>query len=559
VGGEEATGEVSHANGNANGTANGTANGSADPDSKKTPVQTGMEETKAEGGVKLSIIVMYLQAMGPWYYWIGAALAFVAQQVSSAATNIWIRNWANAYADKQVSFMSHRSRSPITHAPTLNGLGTCLNSGTCSWNFPYIAQPEDHFPLNYTYAAMQTSFVDNSGEVDSAYYLTVYAVLGIVFMVITFVREGFLFGGSLAASRRVHERLIQTVTHAKFRFFDQTPLGQLMNRFSKDIESVDQEVAPVAIGVVHCLASIITIVILISVITPGFLIAGTFITILYAAIGRFYLSSSRDLKRLESVHRSPLYQQFGETLSGMTTIRAYGDERRFIRENLAKINTQHRPFIYLWAANRWLAFRVDVVGALVAFFSGVFVLLRVGTIDAGAAGLALTYAVSFTENVLWFVRLYSANEQNMNSVERIKEYLDVDQEAAPVVPENRPPSNWPSQGSVEFVSYSTRYRPDFEKVLKNVTFKILPGEKVGVVGRTGAGKSSLALALFRALEAEEGKILIDDYDIGLIGLQDLRENIVMVPQGKSSASHVANSILIMNRPNIVHWHCPQQS
>jgi len=289
-------------------------------------------------------------------------------------------------------------------------------------------------------------------------------------------------------------------------------------------------VAPVAIGVVHCLASIITIVILISVITPSFLIAGFFIAVLYALIGMFYINSSRDLKRLESVHRSPLYQQFGETLSGMTTIRAYGDERRFIRENLTKINTQHRPFIYLWAANRWLALRIDVVGALVGFFTGIFVVRSVGRIDAGAAGLALTYAVTFTENVLWFVRLYSANEQNMNSVERVKEYLDVDQEAPAKIPENSPPSNWPSRGSVEFINYSTRYRPDFERVLRNITFKVLPGEKVGVVGRTGAGKSSLALALFRALEAEEGKVIVDDIDVGLIGLEDLRKNIVMVPQ-----------------------------
>jgi ABC-type multidrug transport system fused ATPase/permease subunit len=369
-----------------------------------------------------------------------------------------------------------------------------------------------------------------SSEVDAGYYLGVYAVLGVAYMFITLFREGVLFSGSIGASKRIHRQLMESITRAKFRFFDSTPLGQIMNRFSKDIEAIDQEVAPVAVGFVHCLFSIITIIILISAITPGFLIAGFFITILYFLIGRFYISSSRDLKRLESIQRSPLYQQFGETMSGTTTIRAYGDERRFIRDNLNKINTHSRPFIYLWAANRWLAFRVDVVGALVSFFAGAFVVTSVGKIDAGAAGLAMTYAVTFTENVLWFVRLYSSNEQNMNSVERIKEYLDVDQEADLIVEDNRPAANWPSKGSVEFIGYTTRYRSDFDPVLKNITFKVLPGEKVGVVGRTGAGKSSLALALFRALEAEQGKILIDDVDIGLIGLQDLRENIVMVPQ-----------------------------
>ncbi|KAH8733119.1 ABC transporter type 1, transmembrane domain-containing protein [Phaeosphaeriaceae sp. PMI808] len=512
-----------------NGKVNGSAeNGKSDSatDSKKKAANA-QEESKAEGGVKLSIIIMYLKAMGPWYYWLGATIAFIAAQISSVSTNLWIRTWANAYAEKGYAVLGHHNQSPITHAPTLSGMGTCMNSGTCNWNFPFSIQPKEE---QYSYNYMPKSFRIMDSNVDSTYFLFVYAILGLIFMFITFIREGFLFGGSLAASNRIHERLIQKVTHAKFRFFDQTPLGQLMNRFSKDIEAVDQEVAPVAIGVVHCLASVITIVILISVITPGFLIAASVISVVYFMIGRFYINSSRDLKRLESVHRSPLYQQFGETLSGMTTIRAYGDERRFIRENLAKVNTQHRPFIYLWASNRWLAFRVDVVGALVAFFSGAFVILSVGTIDAGAAGLALTYAVTFTENVLWFVRLYSANEQNMNSVERVKEYLDVEQEAPASIPETKPPSNWPSQGSVEFIGYSTRYRPDFDTVLKDVTFKILPGEKVGVVGRTGAGKSSMALALFRALEAEKGKILVDNIDIGLIGLQDLRENIVMVPQ-----------------------------
>jgi ABC-type multidrug transport system fused ATPase/permease subunit len=231
VGGEEADGETTHANGGANGAANGK-----DP---KTPASNTQEETKAEGGVKLSVIIMYLKAMGPWYYWIGASLAFAAQQVSSVSTNVWIRTWSEAYADKSVNTMGTHHQSSITHAPTLSGLGTCMKSGTCSWNMPLFNQPE---VKRWSYGGMQHSFTTMNSGVDTTYYLGVYAVLGGIFMLITFVREGFLFGGSLAASRRIHEQLIQKITHAKFRFFDQTPLGQLMNRFSKDIEAVDQEV-----------------------------------------------------------------------------------------------------------------------------------------------------------------------------------------------------------------------------------------------------------------------------------------------------------------------------
>lgn len=483
--------------------------------------KTADTETKATGAVKFTIVASYLRHMGGVIYWIIAALCFALQQVSQVATNVWIRQWANSYnkTEYMVAATGHRA-SPITHVQGGASGFNCLRSGSCLYNLPFWSQ-QVHDLGNFK--------VLNS-EVDVGYYLGVYAVLGLAFMIITLVRELVLFAGSLNASKRIHRQLMDRVTHARFRFFDSTPLGQIMNRFSKDIEAIDQELAPVAVGVVHCLFSLLTTVILISVITPAFLIAGFFIALIYFAIGKVYINASRDLKRLESVQRSPLYTQFGETLSGMTTIRAYGDERRFIRDNLHQVNTHSRPFIYLWAANRWLSFRVDFVSALVAFLTGVFVILAVGTIDAGAAGLAMTYAVTFTENVLWFVRLYASNEQNMNAVERVKEYLDVEQEAAPIVPDHRPEHNWPSAGAVEFVDYSTRYRSDFDFVLKKISFKILPGEKVGVVGRTGAGKSSLALALFRALEAEQGKILIDDMDIGLIGLQDLRENIVMVPQ-----------------------------
>ncbi|KAF2858147.1 hypothetical protein K470DRAFT_260069 [Piedraia hortae CBS 480.64] len=464
------------------------------------------DEKKAEGAVGLHIIWMYLKRMGGPVFWATAASCFAAQQVLQVATNVWIREWANAYTS-----LDSTASMNVMDSSSL----ACLRGRSCMLNMP----------KNGLIRATMYSHQVNVG-----YYLGVYAAIGAASMIITFLHEGILFYGSLSASTRIHRRLMERITHAKFRFFDSTPLGQIMNRFSKDIEALDQEVAPVATGVVHCLASIITIIVLISIITPGFLIAAVFITILYFVIGRLYINSSRDLKRLESVQRSPLYQQFGETLTGMTTIRAYGDEQRFIRKNLEQINTHSRPFIYLWGTNRWLAFRVDIVGALVSFFTGVFIIARTGAVDAGAAGLAMTYAVTFTENVLWFVRLYATNEQNMNSVERIKEYLDVEQEAPPFIEDYRPPAEWPSRGEVEFVGYSTKYRDNLEFVLKNISVKFQAGEKVGVVGRTGAGKSSLALAMFRALEAVEGKIVVDDIDIGLIGLNDLRSNIVMVPQ-----------------------------
>ncbi|KAG0129773.1 P-loop containing nucleoside triphosphate hydrolase protein [Tuber indicum] len=323
--------------------------------------------------------------------------------------------------------------------------------------------------------APSITIADNIDDINLVYYLGVYALIGFAYTFVSFLREAIVFYGSLVASKNIHNRLLYNVMRAKFRFFDSTPLGRIINRFSKDMEAVDQE-------------------------------------------------------RLESIQRSPLYQHFGETLSGISTIRAFGDERRFVRDNLSKIDNHHRPFFYLWACNRWLGFRVDIAGALVSFFAGAFVVLSVGKIDAGLAGLSLTYAITFTDNILWLVRLYAMNEQNMNSVERIREYLEVGQEAADIIPDNRPASTWPEKGGVAFENYSTRYRPGLDLVLKNVTFNIKPLEKVGIVGRTGAGKSSLALALFRSLEAETGKIVIDGMDISTIGLQDLRQSITMVPQ-----------------------------
>ncbi len=493
--------------------ANGQQTKAKTAKKKENKKQDAMEETKATGSVKWPVMKLYLNAMGSWWFWVIACIVFGAQQLCGVASSIWIKEWSNQYTEESAK-----------------SSGVIFNTNSQTFSF-HSFTPTYFAPVaNYGQSNSTTFSTSMIPDVNTKYYLSVLALIGVAGAISALFRDLWIFFGSLTASRKIHNRLMGSVTGARFKFFDVTPLGQMMNRFSKDLEAVDQEVAPVAIGVLSCALGIVVTVCLIAYITPGFLAAGVVITLAYVFLGQFYLHASRDLKRLESVERSPLFQQFGETLTGVTTIRAYSDERRFVRDNLARINKQLRPFIYLWAANRWLAFRADVLGDMVAFFAGVFVIASVGKIDPGSAGISLSYAVGFADNILWLVRLYAMNEQNMNAVERIKEYLDVEQEAAAIVEKNRPPENWPAQGSVEFINYTTRYRAELDPVLRNLNFKIAAKEKVGIVGRTGAGKSSLALAIFRALEADKGNILIDDVDIGLIGLRDLREAITIVPQ-----------------------------
>jgi ABC-type multidrug transport system fused ATPase/permease subunit len=469
-------------------------------------------EGKAEGAVGWAVIKLYLTSLGPWYFWVLILIGFVLENITNVATNVWIREWANSYQTRSVRVFAEDN-------------STQQQGYLAAWIAPVRS-----LHLNSGASAAVNIQSASPSEVDVPYYLGIYILLSLTYILVCLFRLGTMFRGSLNASKSLHDRVLDSVLRSKFKFFDTTPLGQIMNRFSKDLQAVDQDVAPVSAGLLQCMFSIVSIVALISVITPMFLIAGALLTVVYIAVGAFYIHSSRDLKRVESTQRSPLYQQFGETLSGVTTIRAYGDERRFIDDNSRRINTYNRPYIYLWAANRWLALRVDVAGALVSFFAAAFIVISVGSIDAGAAGLSLTYSLGFNKDILWLVRLYTENEQNMNHVERLKNFLEVEQEAPAHIPEMQPTGTWPSKGAVRFEKYTARYRADLDPVLKDLSINIQAEEKVGIVGRTGAGKSSLALALFRGLEAESGKIFIDNVDISQIGLQDLRENLTIVPQ-----------------------------
>jgi multidrug resistance-associated protein (MRP) len=353
---------------------------------------------------------------------------------------------------------------------------------------------------------------------------------------------GVLFGsfaiaiGAIIASRRLHDKLVNNVMRSPMSFFDTTPMGRVLNRFSKDIYVVDETIPRSFRSFISTFLSVVSTIIVIVVATPYFLAVIVPLLIVYFIIQRIYVNASRQLKRLESVSRSPIYSHFQETLGGVTTIRAYHKQEEFLEQSEHKVDYNQEAYYPGICANRWLAIRLEFIGNLVVFFAALFAVLAVvfpdasRTITPGLAGLSVSYALQVTASLNWMVRMTSELETNIVSVERIKEYTETPTEAPAIIKSNRPPSDWPQEGKVTFKDYSTRYRDGLDLVLKSIACNIPGGQKVGIVGRTGAGKSSLTMALFRIIEPANGQIMIDNIDVSQLGLYDLRSRITIIPQ-----------------------------
>lgn len=271
----------------------------------------------------------------------------------------------------------------------------------------------------------------------------------------------------------------------------------------------------------------------ISVGTPAFIAVIIPLGALYLWVQRYYLRTSRELKRLDSVSKSPIYAHFQETLAGISTIRAYRQSNRFTQENEWRVDANLRAYFPSINANRWLAVRLEFLGSLIILAAATFAVVSVSTgsqLSAGFVGLAMSYALTITQSLNWIVRQTVEVETNIVSVERVLEYARLPSEAPEIISKKRPAVSWPARGAVAFNDYSTRYRPGLDLVLKNVSLSIKSHEKIGVVGRTGAGKSSLTLALFRIIEATNGNVSIDDLNTSSIGLLDLRRRLAIIPQ-----------------------------
>ncbi|KAI1311964.1 hypothetical protein EDD11_003220 [Mortierella claussenii] len=332
-------------------------------------------------------------------------------------------------------------------------------------------------------------------------FLGVYAALVLSFMLmnvtVTYVA---MVLAAVRASTRLHESLLSKLLRLPMSFFDTTPLGRVVNRFSSDIFSVDELTPWNFINVFMCGTSVLGTIIVIATTTPIFLAVVPPLVVVYVLVQTYFIHTSRALKRIESVSKSPIYQHFSETLAGVTTIRALAANDRFIADNAAKADIAANAYFSWVVTNRWLQIRLEGLGSVVVLAAALFAVLSRNSLNSANVGLALSYALSVTQDITWLVRSYCDLQNQLVAVERVDEYANKNPEA-PAETDVQLPNNWPDQGRVEFRNYSTRYREGLDLVIKDITFTVEPAEKVGIVGRTGAGKSSLTLALFRIIEA----------------------------------------------------------
>ncbi|XP_066179868.1 ATP-binding cassette sub-family C member 2 isoform X2 [Sylvia atricapilla] len=439
---------------------------------KKLKGQKLIEKENVETGrVKFSMYMQYIRAVGLCFtFW--TFMGYIAQYVAYTGTNLWLSEWTD----------------------------------------------DSQRYLNQTYP---TELRDLRIGVFGA--LGMAQALFLLFATILSAR------GSVRASRIMHQQLLSNILRAPMSFFDTTPTGRIVNRFAKDIFTIDETIPMSVRTWISCFMGIVSTLVMICLATPFFAVVIVPLAIFYCFVLSFYIATSRQLRRLDSVTRSPIYSHFGETVSGLSVVRAYGHQERFLKQNEVTMDINQKS-VYSWIiSNRWLAIRLEFVGSLVVFFSALLAVIAKGTLEGGIVGLSVSSALNVTQTLNWLVRTSSELETNIVAVERVHEYMKVKNEA-PWVTEKRPPRGWPSRGEIQFIDYKVRYRPELDLVLQGITCDIGSTEKIGIVGRTGAGKSSLTNCLFRLLEAAGGKIVIDNVDISTIGLHDLRNNLTIIPQ-----------------------------
>jgi ABC-type multidrug transport system fused ATPase/permease subunit len=360
----------------------------------------------------------------------------------------------------------------------------------------------------------------------------IYGALVAVTIVGLALRFLTLCRATINASVRIHDRVLERVLRGTMTYFFTTPVGRIMNRFSEDMMTVDDRLNMAILTFLGIFfAVLITICLTVSVL-PFFLPFVFPLLYLYSYAQEWFIVYARELFRLDAIGRSPLYARFTETIQGLETIRCMRQVRRFVSEIEYKLDLQQRAYYATNVSNRWLGVRIDCVGALILAVSVALSAAERGKVEGQLLALPTVGATFLLVMLPQLVQSAADLKLSMISVQRVTRLLDVPQEA-PITDHDAqfvPPPDWPRLGKVEFRNYYLQYRPELPPAVTNLSITVPPGEKIGVVGRTGAGKSSLIIALFRLSEASGGSVLIDDVDISRVSLSTLRSRLCVIPQ-----------------------------
>ncbi|XP_056091699.1 ATP-binding cassette sub-family C member 9 isoform X2 [Rhinichthys klamathensis goyatoka] len=385
--------------------------------------------------------------------------------------------------------------------------------------------PADYFVNGTNY----TKNYDATQIAEHRSYVPVFIILcgaAIALCLITSLTVEFL---GVAAATNLHHDLLNKIIHAPIRFFDVTPLGQILNRFSADTNIIDQHIPPTLESLTRSTLLCLSAIGVIAFVTPAFLIALVPLAVAFYFIQKYFRVASKDLQDLDDSTQLPLLCHFSETAEGLTTIRAFRHEARFKQRMLELTDTNNTAYLFLSAANRWLEVRTDYLGAVIVLTAAVAAIWT--SSQSGLVGLGLTYALTVTNYLNWVVRNLADLEVQMAAVKKVNSFLSTESENYEgSMDVSQVPEDWPQHGEIKIHDLCVRYDCLLKPVLKHVNAHINPGQKVGICGRTGSGKSSLSLAFFNMVDVFEGKIVIDGIDICKLPLQTLRSRLSIILQ-----------------------------
>ncbi|KAL6230041.1 hypothetical protein BDW75DRAFT_80329 [Aspergillus navahoensis] len=448
------------------------------------------EEKRETGVIKARVYKAYVHASGGYIPWLVTAIFLIVLLLLNLAIPYWVSIWTRSYETKADG-------------------GEIL-----------FAQPGDRATADGTLASRPRL------DKRLLFYGSIYLAISFGSWLLEIIRIGIILHSSLKASKTMFEQFTTTILHAPLRFLDTTPAGQILNRFTSDFGTLDSDLALDLSYTLHDAITVLGVIVAASVTSPLVVALGILSLGASWAVGYFYVNGAREAKRLGSTAKSPIFELVGSVLTGLPTIRAFGREQAYLKRMHDLIDTYCQAFWHRKLFASWRAIWLSLVGAaFVAAVTMIFVGIR--TFDAPLAGFALSFALDMSSNVTWLLSQYASLEINSNAAERIVEYTRLEQEPQAGVDV---PAVWPSKGEIEIESLTVAYAPDLLPVLRNLNFSTRAGERVGVVGRTGAGKSSFAMTLLRCLDVREGTIRIDGVDIGCIKLRDLRERVGLISQ-----------------------------